>query len=119
MATKDKTIVKSDSYRESVHIITWANLQNSDNGDPVESVRSSERTIQFEGIFGSGGIIQIEGSNDGNNWHVLTDPQGNNVSKASAGIETIVELTKYIRPRVPAGDGETNLTACLLLKVVR
>jgi hypothetical protein len=116
MATKDKTVIKIDSYRESMRIVTWVNLQGSDDGDPVELGCSSDKTIQFEGTFGDGGIIIMEGSNDGSNWRVLTDPQGNNISKTTPGIETIVELTRYIRPRVPAGDGTTNLTACLLLK---
>jgi hypothetical protein len=50
------------------------------------------------------------------NWAALTDPQGNNLDMASLKIEAISELTRFVRPKVTAGDGTTNLTVLLLVK---
>ena len=63
--------------------------------------------------LGSGGTLKIEGSNDGANWSVLTDPQGNDLSFTASKIETVSEITRYIRPNVTAGDGTTALTVSL------
>lgn len=119
MSTKAYAVQSPSSVNDRVHIVTWTGLANGDDGDPIQMTGSSDRTIQFDGTFGTGGTIILEGSNDGTNYYALTDPQGNNISKTAGSLETVVELTKYIRPRVSAGDGTTSLTACLLLKLVR
>lgn len=116
MATRSKLVTKPDTYKDDVHYITWSGLLNGDDGDPVEMAGSNDRSIQFTGTFGTGGTIVFEGSNDGVNWVTLSDPQGNTISKTSASLEAILELTRYVRPRVTAGDGTTNLTAILLVR---
>ena len=116
MATRTSVITRISSWADDSHVISWSGLLNGDDGSPIEMPGHSIRSIQFTGTFGTGGTIQIEGSNDGTNYVVLTDPQGNNVSKTAAGIEAVVEVTRYIRPRVTAGDGATDLTASLLLR---
>ena len=50
---------------------------------------------------------------DGTNWQTLTDPQGNVISKTSASIEAITEATRFVRPRVSAGDGTTSLAVVM------
>lgn len=119
MATRSASVSRIQTWGDDSHLISWSGLLNGDDGSPVEMPGSSDRSIQFVGTFGVGGTIQIEGSNDGTNYVVLTDPQGNNISKTSAALEMVTELTRYIRPRVTAGDGTTSLAAYLLLKKVR
>jgi len=97
-------------------LITWADLQNGDDGEAVQFGAFTDRSIQFGGTFGAGGTIVLEGSNDGVNYLPLTDPQGNPISKTTAAIEAISEATRYVRPRVTAGDGTTNLAAYLFLR---
>jgi hypothetical protein len=117
MATRPKVITKLDTFKDDVHISQWTGLTTTDaDGDPIEMPGSNDRTIQFTGAFGVGGTIVMEGSNDGSNWQTLNDPQGNSISKTAAAIESVMELTRYIRPRVTAGDGSTNLTATLLVR---
>lgn len=116
MATRVGVIAEVKGLNEFAHTITWTGLLNGDDGAPVQMPGSNIRSIQFTGTFGSGGTIQIEGSNDGVNYVVLTDPQGNNISKTAGALEAITELTLYIRPRVTAGDGATNLSATLLIR---
>lgn len=119
MAERTATISRITTWGDESHVISWTGLLNGDTGSVIEMPGSSDRSVQFNGTFGSGGTVQIEGSNDGTNYVVLTDPQGNNISKTSASIEMITELTRYIRPRVTAGDGTTDLKAYLLIKKVR
>ncbi|MFO0467337.1 MAG: hypothetical protein ACK5ZS_00090 [bacterium] len=116
MATRAATITPIETFKDHAHVVRWTGLLNGDDGSPIEMPGSSDRSIQFTGTFGTGGTIALEGSNDGVNYVVLTDPQGNNISKTAASIEAVTELTRYIRPRVTAGDGSTNLVATLLVK---
>jgi hypothetical protein len=58
--------------------------------------------------------VRLEGSNDGTNYAALTDPQGNALDITTAKVEQIMELTRYIRPRVTAGDGTTSLTVTVM-----
>ena len=116
MATRTASVTPINTFKDSAHVITWTGLLNGDDGSPIEMPGSSDRSIQFTGTFGVGGTIVLEGSNDGTNYVSLTDPQGNAISKTAAGIEAVMELTRYIRPRVTAGDGTTSLVATLLVK---
>lgn len=116
MAVITPTIAEVRGFMENAHVITWATMLNGDSGSPMEMPASEIRSIQFDGTFGTGGTILLEGSNDGTNYFTLTDPQGNAISKTSAGLEAAQERPRFIRPRVSAGDGTTSLNARLLLK---
>lgn len=116
MATRTATITQITTFKDNAHVVQWTGLLNGDDGSPIEMPGSSDRSVQFSGTFGTGGTILLEGSNDGTNYVVLTDPQGNAISKTAAGIEAVTELTRYVRPRVSAGDGSTSLVATLLVK---
>lgn len=112
----------SVSYGErsnSVVKTIWSGLLNTDTGSPAVFPENADRSIQCTGTFGAGGTIVIEGSNDGTNYSTLTDQLGSSLSMTAAGIKMITELTFYIRPRVSAGDGTTNLTCTMLFKKVR
>lgn len=93
---------------------TWTNLATGDTGQPVEMTDAQDRSIQVSGTFGTS-TFTLEGSNDGTNWFVLTDPQGNNISKTAAALEAISEAVRYVRPNVSGGAGAT-LTAVLFVK---
>ena len=94
-------------------VASW-NLSNGEAGDPFEQPGSSDRSAQVGGTFGVGGSVSIEGSNDGVNYRVLTDPQGNALTFTSANLEAVSEVTRFIRGRVTAGDGTTAITVHLL-----
>lgn len=104
------------SFPGESSLVSWTGLLNGDDGSPVQFGAFTDRSIQFVGTFGTGGTIVLEGSNDGVNYVALTDPQGNSISKTSASIEAISEATRYVRPRVTAGDGTTNLAAHLFMR---
>lgn len=113
MATVANTITRIPSALNQGYLIQWT-CANGDDGTPFENPGSSDRSVQVTGTFGAGGTIVIEGSNDGTNYKTLTDPQGNSLSFTSASLEQVQELTRYIRPRVTAGDGTTSLVASLM-----
>lgn len=113
MATRAISVLANDMRAQAVQ---WAGLTNatSDDGAPFEGPDYADRSVQVQGTIGAGGNLRIEGSNDGTNYVVLTDPQGTALDFTAAGrIEQIQEITRFIRPRVTAGDGTTNLTVTL------
>jgi len=115
MATRSATVSYGVAGQRAA-LASWTGLLNGDDGSPVDMLDYGDRSIQFQGTFGTGGSIQLEGSNDGTNWQLLTDPQGNDIIKTSADLEAVTEVTRYVRPRVTAGDGTTALVATLFAR---
>lgn len=97
---------------QQLQIVTWAALTNAttDVGDAVELPYAKKLTVQIFGTFGTGGNLRFQGSNDGTNWAALNDVTGTNLNFTAAGMEAAVELPRYIRPAITAGDGTTSLT---------
>jgi hypothetical protein len=118
MATRSYTSTEIRGFYDHAHKIVWSGLLNGDDGDPVAVPGAALKTIQFTGTFGVGGTIVLEGSVDGTNYVTLTDLQGNNISKTAAALEGVQEFVFYVRPRVTAGDGSTDLAAHLAIKRV-
>lgn len=119
MAVKAVTKTPSPFHRDNAVTLAWASMANGDSGEVCETPSGSDRSVQFTGTFGSGGTVLLEGSNDGTNYVTLTDPQGNAISKTAAGIEQIEEITRYVRPRVSAGDGTTAIVATMIVRSPR
>lgn len=117
MATRALSLATRAAFvGDNVRIGTWTGLTQttSDDGEPMELPGWPDRSVQVFGTFGTGGSVRIQGSNDGTNWAVLTDPQGNDLNITAAKIEAITELTRYVRPLVTAGDGTTSLSVIVL-----
>lgn len=86
-------------------------MLNGDSTAPMSFVQWADKSIQVAGTFGSGGNVVIEGSNDGTNYSTLTNPQGASLATiTSAGIFQVVEITRFTRARITAGDGTTAIT---------
>lgn len=113
MATRNLT---KTSIGRSSYMTEWSGLTNGDDGEPSNLFGAADRSVQVTGTFGVGGSLRIEGSNDGTNYAVLTDPQGNDLDIIEAKIEAVTENVRYIRPRVTAGDGTTSLAVHILMK---
>lgn len=118
MATRAYSVDQVQEFGANSWIITWTGLLNGDDGAPVQMPECADGSVQFFGTFGAGGSIQWEGCNQrsGANFVILTDPQGNNIVKTAAAIETCEEVSFQRRPKVTAGDGTTTLTAVALLR---
>ncbi len=103
----------------SAWTFTWSGLLNGDDGAPLLSPHLPDKCIQFTGTFGAGGSITFQGSNVAapsvaGDWFVLTDKQGNAITRTAAGAEQVAENPRWVRPIVTAGDGTTNLEARLV-----
>jgi hypothetical protein len=110
------TVTDIHTAYDFAYKVSWASIANSDNGTAVELYGSADRSVQITGTFGAGGTIVIEGSNDGTNYVTLYNLQASALSFTAAGLKGVAEITRYIRPRVTAGDGTTSLTVTLLAR---
>lgn len=101
-----------------VQIIRWSGLRLGDEGEPFECPFWAGKTVQVYGTFGTGGTVVVEGTLDVGLtpvYAILTDPQGNAISKTAASIETVAENVYKIRPRITGGTASTDLTVVLLV----
>lgn len=100
---------------ERAYVFTWGGLAAGETGDAVEFVSYVDRSFQVTGTFGGASIV-LEGSNNGTDYEILNDPQGNQISLSAHGLKQVEEVTRYVHPRVVGGDGTTNLAVNLLAR---
>ena len=113
MASIQHVITKVKPYADTFMAV-WANLGNADTGTSIEMVEGSDKSAQVVGTF-AGATVSLQGSNDGVNYVTLTDPQGNLLAFATAGLEAVVEHTRYVRA-VSSGGAGTDASVYLFLK---
>ena len=111
MATITKTVDPVNprlDVKESV-LVTWLNLANGDQGDPVELPEFSDRTVQIGGTGGNtygAGTITLEGSNNGVDWFALRSPLGTALSAiATNAMHAVLEIPRFMRPTLSGGAG--------------
>ena len=114
MSTIQHTRIQSGNTQCA--IFQWSGLQVGDVGDAIPFSFYADRSVQVGGILGAGGSVRMEGSNDGVQWDVLTDLQGNDLDITAAKLTMVSEVTQLIRPRVTAGDGTTAIKVTMLGK---
>jgi hypothetical protein len=107
-------------YGGGVVAVTWASLKDdSVPGDGFQAANWVASSFQVVGTFGVGGSISLEGSNDGTNWAVVPDINGNPATLTASGGPGIVFLAEspiWLRANVTAGDETTDLTAIVALR---
>lgn len=111
--------------------VRWGPMANGDIGVPVGSPLDgagqvglgqlagyADKSFAFTGTLGAAGSIQLEGSNDGTNWFILTDPLGNSIlfTAAQTQLKAVTEAAIQVRPHVTAGDGTTALTVAMFFR---
>lgn len=116
MATRNHA--RSATGNTGAFVANWTGLLAGDDGDGMPFAQYTDKSAQVIGTFG-GATVRIEGSNNGTDWAVLTDPQGNDLLITSAKIERVTEATVHVRPRIIGGDGTTNLSVLMLCKEAR
>lgn len=94
--------------------VGWVGLLNGDTGLPVTMTSKFwKMTVQAVGTFGAGGSIALEGSNDGTNYSALKDVANATVAMTDTSIIRVEGVPRFVRPKVTAGDGTTNITVNL------
>jgi hypothetical protein len=96
-------------------IITWVLTSANSDGAAVQYPDYADRTVQFTGTFGTA-TVQLEGSLDGTNWTVLTDPQGNAITKTATSIEAVSEAVPFIRANLSTPGAGATITALLFVR---
>jgi hypothetical protein len=107
---------RDQTFGNNAHFVQWTPLLNGDSGAPYSMAGFADRSVQVTGTFGAGGTVLVEGSNDGTNYVTLSDPQGVALSKTAAALQEISQISRFIRPRVSAGDGTTSISVTLLAR---
>lgn len=118
MATRDIAIDGASDTGDNAgcRFITWTGLLNGDQGAAMELAAYSDQSVQVFGTFGVSGKCTMQGSNNGTNWSTLSDPQGVVLELTTATVKAVVELVRYVRPNIVAGDGTTSLTVVMVAK---
>jgi hypothetical protein len=92
------------------------------DGAPITYHGTGDRTITVDGVFGAGGTITVQGSNDPigggvpTNWWPLTFVGGAAATFTTGGIKLISECPAWIRPLLSGGDGTTALNVRLAIR---
>jgi len=113
MATPAPTKVETGA---NCTIHTWTLTTADHTGEAVELPMASDRTIQFTDTSSSWGSASasLDGSLDGVTYFILTDPQGNAITKTDDALEAVLENVRYIRPRLSTvGTGAS--VKCVLM----
>lgn len=113
--TPSVTPVEGDLYARGVVLVQWVGIGDSDTCVAAQVLDFADRSVQIAGTFGAA-TIKLQGSNDGTNYADLTDPQGNAISKTTAAIEAVMELTRYMKPVTSGGTGSAITVTVLARK---
>lgn len=89
--------------QNAADLYTWADLTTSDVGEAIVDTTLGDKTVQVSGTFNSATVV-IQGSNDGSNWLTLVDGFNGALSFTVAGMATIHERPRFIRPSVSGGS---------------
>lgn len=122
MATVSPTQVTKPKVLPITEAFYWEldGLTTTDTFNALELVGNADRSIQMVGAAGAGGFnsctVQVQGSNDGTNFVVLTDGLGNNLQFTAAGIKQIAEVTRYLKVIVTSGTAGTDLRGYLFTR---
>jgi hypothetical protein len=126
---KDQAVTSSSGDASLIRVM-WTGLLNGDTGAPLPWSEWSDRNVHFgcanyltttASVFGAAGNIIFEGSND---YDPVTNTTGtfstlNDISNTAlatvttVSLKQVVESPLWVRPRISAGDGTTNITVIL------
>lgn len=106
---------QAPGLNQTANVASWSNLASGDVGQSIQMPAHADRSIQVDGTFG-GSTVSIEGSNDDINYYTLSDPQGNPLTLLSGKLKQILEVTRYIRPKVVGGAGASVKATILVVR---
>lgn len=86
-------------------LVTWDAMATGDSGAPFGLNAAADITFQVTGTF-SGSTVTFQGSNDGTNWHALTQRGSTtNMAFTAAANHICQEMPAFIRPNITGGTG--------------
>ena len=104
------------------HLFIW-NLTTADHtGNWARIPGGGDKSVHFIADTAGSATAAVEGSNyeAGDGQQVLSDPQGNAISKTATALETILENPLLVRPRLTTvGTGAVWRAAILVRSTMR
>lgn len=101
------TALTIQNLSPSSALMTWENLQGATSGDAGAYGPYTKKTVQALGTIGAD--ITIQGSNDGLAWATLHDTLGEEIIFSSAGMVSIAQSPRFIRPDVGGAYATGNI----------
>jgi hypothetical protein len=106
-----------------VKIFEWRGLKNGDVGVPLSWPRFSDRVAEVTGTFGSGGVVELQGSlcadpEQTPTWVIVRDRRHARLifsAADGADIRNIADNAFFLRPVVTSGDETTTLIVRILV----
>lgn len=116
MAIVSPTVVDT-SGDGSTYLISW-NLTTADHtGASIDASTYADRTAFFESVAWGASTAAVEGANVLTGAYLgLADVQGTAISKTANAVESIVELTRYIRPRLTTTGTAAAVTVSMMVR---
>jgi len=108
------TVTRIATFQEPAYVATWLGLKPSACAAPLEVPGLLVKSVQFDGVWGSGGEIILEGSIDGERYFPLHTPSGEDVRAVYPALIAVAECCRFIRPRILKGDATTAIDTLLL-----
>ena len=101
-------------------LVTWDAMATGDSGAPFGLNAAADITIQVTGTFG-GSTVTFQGSNDGTNWHPLTQRGSTtNMAYTAAANHICQEMPAFIRPNITGGTGSAfKVTAAIFYRYAK
>ena len=99
-------------------VVIWKGLKADSDGVTLDCTFLDVLTASFEGDFGNGAELVMEGSAGGKFFRMET-PHGGIVSSMTEGIENIYGRYLSVRPRVINGTEETSITVYLFCDTIK
>ena len=97
-------------------LVLWETMVTGDTATPFFIPDAADMTVHIIGTFAGGTSISLTGSMVlGGTYTVLTDPQGNAITKTAAGIEAVEEAPLYVKPTIASGTAD-DIDVYLLLR---
>lgn len=107
---------------------TWAGLDGDDSGQAIDLSGFPDREVQVYGTFDSA-TTTLYGSSDERvktdraagtlfgsktaSWNIVKDNLDNNIAKAAAGQDIIIDNNQFFAPVNTGGGGSTSLTVVI------
>ena len=92
----------TDAEINGLIIVEWDDITGPAQAYSPRALSGFAASVQVQGDFASG-VVSLMASNDGVNYHVLPDVEGNPIQLSEAGMREVSTAAAFIRPDVPAG----------------
>jgi hypothetical protein len=114
MATSTLTDLNAD---RSVVMVSWTLTTADPTGDMLAWSDWADRTVLCESAAAWGtATFGLEGSNNGTVWVPLSDIQGTAISKTTDSIENVVELCRFVRPRLTTPGTGASVNVSIVMR---